>query len=108
MATDVAEILERAADLIEPEGAWVQGAFKRLREGSGVSYCYCAAGALIEVASSDSAYDEARRFLNAQLPRPSDPEDSAVIAFNDADGRTQAEVVAALREAAAKARSVSA
>jgi hypothetical protein len=34
--TDLADILNAAADLLEPEGAWIQGAFGRDEDGRAV------------------------------------------------------------------------
>lgn len=101
----VADVLARAADLIEPEGAWTQGEFARDEWGMGLedplapaACSWCAWGAIIHVVGEDEggdvpAYGELSRTVGAPIP-----------AFNDAEGRTQAEVVAALRAAAAKAR----
>jgi len=82
------EILSKAADLIEPEGKWVQGAYS---DGRGA---YCMLGAL-DVACNDSrlitpcmeAIRESINFCN-------------IAAWNDAHNRIQAEVVSALRKAA--------
>lgn len=105
-AKSVADILDAAADLIEPEGAWTQGAFARHRSGNPIgplesnAACWCASGAIQRA-------DSRRRFS----PAWEDFNDYAVslgflhmAAFNDAPERTQAEVVAALRAAAEKAR----
>lgn len=102
----VADVLDRAADLLTPEGAWTQGAFGRDANGEpcGLSQleravCYCLVGATDAAASDDlnlsCAADDA---LSALLGERS------VSTWNDAPERTQAEVVAKLREAADLAR----
>jgi hypothetical protein len=104
----VAEILDAAADLIEPEGAWTQKANARDAGGEKVSAlgsaatCFCMAGALIRASGGEYP----KTFVEAVLPEPSSPYHDWLVAFNDAPGRTQAEVVAKLREAAAAARAV--
>lgn len=112
------EVLSKAADLIEPEGAWTQGAQARNKRGQRVAdsaknaVCFCASGAIWRAArkagvaglssSGGSIINDAHvalstvingRSLSARIPD-----------WNDAPERTQAEVVAALRQAAAKAR----
>lgn len=105
----IADILDRAADLIEPEGAWVQGPFARDAAGNDLfdgrdegacAWCICGA---VEAATRDCRDLEfkAQHFLaslfddDSYLPQ---------IAWNEEEGRTQTEVVAKLREAASKAR----
>lgn len=101
----VADVLDRAADLIEPEGAWTQGALVRDRQGNALRVsdkgrsCYCMAGALVAAGGPWSA---AWSFLDNILPEQRDSNRTA--AFNDAPERTQAEVVEKLREAASLAR----
>jgi hypothetical protein len=102
--SEIADILDKAADLIEPEGAWCQRDYARnadglvtgLSEFRGPATCWCIAGATAKVdpqARGASADGFLQEFLGVH---PS--------VWNDAPGRTQAEVVAKLREAAAKAR----
>ena len=93
----VADVLERAADLIEPEGKWTQGKY-----GSHDS-CMCAKGAIYHVGAWDERADEALEAVYAILPSTGIISDR-LVAWNDAPERTQAEVVAKLREAAALAR----
>jgi len=103
------EVLAKAADLIEPEGRWTQGAFARSRPGKknvvGTVWprkrvCWCARGALFEVVGSSPVAldvigeDYLERAIGGEV----------VPAFNDEPERTQAEVVAALRKAAKLAR----
>lgn len=112
----VADILRRAAELIEPEGAWTQKAFSRNADGSvdkdgeddepdGIAespVCWCALGAIATAAGHDlfgRGYPLAglvkevelglRQVVNRDIPT-----------WNDEPDRQQDEVVAALREAA--------
>lgn len=92
---NVSEILNKAADLIEPQGAWVQG--KWSTDGG---KCLCAEGA-IAIAAELSFFtavegSPAGRALAEFIGDP-------IPVWNDAPDRTQAEVVAALRAAARKA-----
>jgi len=113
----VADVLERAADRLEQPYAWTQGAFSRNADGSadldedGLAasnpVCWCAMGSIAQtvgvdplapwVWSSTSVQGDAYRFLSGHLGID-------VADWNDAPERTQAEVVAKLREAAAIAR----
>jgi hypothetical protein len=95
----VADILNKAADLIEPEGAWTQGAWQRGRSGREVkpdsprAVCWCVGGAIEHVSSigiGSAAMTELRDHLSVMF----------ISEWNDAPERTQAEVVAKLREAA--------
>lgn len=100
-AMTVADVLDRAADRIEPEGAWGQGEYKS------IAGRFCVLGALAYVAgvnpndpwtghlASDARYELAE-VLPVACHEVSD--------WNDAPERTQPEVVAKLREAAALAR----
>lgn len=98
---NVSEILNKAADLIEPEGAWTQGTWARTANGSddaaiGEDVCWCAYGAIRRASEfvndlSDECVEKVRQLVGD------------VITWNDAPERTQAEVVAALRAAAQKA-----
>lgn len=103
---DIADILERAADLIEPEGAWTTEADARDAVGmetgifDGDASCFCMAGAIWHVAEPGDRW-RAMEFVREHLGV------EEVMDFNDEEGRTQAEVVTALREAAAKAREAS-
>ncbi len=99
------EILSAAADLIEPEGAWTQGAYARLEGGlSGYGFepgvlCRCAVGGVYGAIGGFPAEDIASFFRHT-------PHESIghFQLWNDAPERTQAEVVTALRQAAEKAR----
>lgn len=112
---DLAEIFTRAADLLEPEGAWTQGAFSRNADGSvdhggdedpdGVAdnpVCWCLLGAMAKVSGYDlvrgpypfsGPLKQATRTLRAFTGN--DPSE-----WNDAPGRRQEDVVAILRKAA--------
>lgn len=108
----IADVLDKAADLIEPKGRWAQGAY--IRDGMGhlliraePNACFCVLGALAE-ASGIRPYkpwdghdaDRAREPLAETIGITV----HEIPEWNDAPERTQAEVVAKLREAAAKAR----
>lgn len=101
----IADVLERAAELLSRPGAWTQGTLfrdakgKELQVSSAGKSCFCMAGALVECGGPWSA---AWSFLDDILPKAD--KGNATAAFNDASGRTQDEVVAKLREAAALAR----
>jgi len=104
----VADVLERAADLIGPEGAWTQGAYARTADAEYLdaglipsdATCFCAAGAIARVAGSAGMFSYADRVgLVAGFGHG-----TSIIGWNDDPERTQAEVVAKLREAAALAR----
>jgi hypothetical protein len=85
----VPEVLRAAAGLIEPEGAWVDG-----WSGNNKT-CFCAVSAIRSASGhrgiiADPAIDALRDSLGVRF----------VVGWNDVPGRTQAEVVAALRKAA--------
>lgn len=99
MALLPSEVLAKAADLIEPEGRWMQGEWQ-----DGPRQCFCAEGAMAEIAQvSPCLMDEhsASRFLERAAGIPW----FGVPTWNDQPGRTQAEVVATLRKASELARS---
>jgi hypothetical protein len=116
----IADILDRAADLIEPEGWWCQEAFARDSFGESVhpsspdAVCFCATGAVTRAAGN--RHVERHKALQVLANDFSPPPEflghiggnryvSAMAAWNDAPERTQSEVVSKLREAAALARS---
>jgi hypothetical protein len=119
----VAAVLERAADLIEPEGKWTQGDSardangNRLRAGTEEgAVCWCVLGAISKVVGHPASllFGAAQKALASVLPSEilpifDDDGDELPIeaSWNDAPERTQAEVVAKLREAAALAKAVS-
>lgn len=99
----VSEILDKAADLIEPEGAWTRNALARRPDGHLIgpleegATCWCLYGALDRV-TGVSGYDgQAATALSNVI-------DDYVSEWNDRPARTQQEVVTALREAARKER----
>lgn len=102
----VADVLERAASLIEPEGAWCQGrtaldASKNIVPAtSAKAVCWCAFGAIARIAPGLNEKYAAEQALRKQARVPT------ISAWNDAQGRTQSEVVAMFRSAALKARAV--
>jgi hypothetical protein len=102
----VAEVLERAADLLSKPGAWTQGAFVRNAcgdvtgfscfRGRPVSFCIMGATGWVCRDLDEFIDHDADDFLTEYLGTPLDK-------WNDAPGRTQAEVVEALRGAALRA-----
>jgi len=101
----VADVLDAAADLLEKPGAWTQGDYARNRFGGKLgdgrkpeATCWCAIGALEKVTGSLIGNHYAAPLIeviggNGRIDQ-----------WNDAPGRTQSEVVAALRAAATSAR----
>jgi len=110
----VAEVLERAADLIEPEGAWASGTKTLEADGSEqLDYYKEAQAASWTIVSAISV--AAKRYPGRYNPEGARACTAALrffqrvtgqhpYDFNIAPERTQAEVVAKLREAAALAR----
>lgn len=101
----VADVLDAAADLIEPEGAWGQGAFARGSQGQPIgpfspyATCFCLRGALVRVGAINARAENSPATLALGFNSS-----SRLVSWNDAPGRTQSEVVAALRAAATSAR----
>lgn len=104
MSDAVADVLERAADLIEPEGRWTQGVLAKSAGGVPVApehdcaVCWCASGAIIRI-SGDRLPKAAWYALKCIIGLG-----EIIPSWNDAPERTQSEVVAKLREAAKLAR----
>lgn len=97
----IADILDRAADLIEPEGAWTQG-----RWTADDFSCRCAEGAIAHAANISPlciGSHPAAIALADVLGLPNAYQ-GGIALWNDDQSRTQAEVVAALRQAAAAER----
>lgn len=101
----VREVLHRAADLLEEFG-WCQGYFAEdsagewVEEDDAAAVAFCASGALLRaMADLNAPY---MRSTNELLKTP--PGFSHTPEWNDAPGRTKAEVVACLREAAEASR----
>ena len=114
MAT-VSEILTKAADLLEKPGAWTQGDYARNYVGEGYSdyiadradeggtfepVCFCTIGALNHVRGKEA---DAALWGELRNPVVSVVGEINIADWNDTPGRTQAEVVAALRTAASQA-----
>lgn len=102
------QVLDAAADLIEPEGAWTQGAYGRDGYGVGLderelseAKCFCVSGAIIRVGDGNELWRACLRNFEAAVGDGF----RSFIQWNDAPERTQAEVVSALRKAADIARS---
>jgi len=107
----VADILAAAAALIEPEGRWTQGAASKSKTGlpdddnriRRDAVCWCAWGAILKASGETRIVGASERAkaagLHVDLLVGTD-----VTVWNDRPERTQAEVVAALRAAAEKAR----
>ena len=101
------KILTQAADLIEPEGRWTQGAAARNAAGVPVyistdAACYCAMGAMALVAGAiDEDITDKVGWFEAVCAVQDIAHCVLLTDWNDASGRTQAEVVATLRAAAA-------
>lgn len=98
------EVLRKAADRVEPEGRWTQGAAARTANGSGVCWdnqtavCWCTVGAFTLEADQDDALDTSvRGYIKRAIGMN---EFGHISLWNDQPSRTQSEVVAALRKAA--------
>lgn len=93
------QVLDAAADLIEPDGAWTQYAAARDADGRGVvatsgnACSWCPSGAILAAACSTvvafTAHNQFVRHIGT----------SDIPFWNDRLGRAQGDVVAALREA---------
>lgn len=109
VALKPSEVLERAAALIEPAGRWIKRDYARYSRRGRLSVdptdpragCFCLRGAVWCVEGCPDG--ATRRFLDRYFHTISGG--FSPVAFNDDAGRTQAEVVTALREAADLARS---
>ena len=99
------EVLDRAADLIEPEGRWTQGCLARTADGDPVlernrkAVCWCLVGSIHRAAENEETAYRTRDWLFAHFD-----DGWTEASWNDDPTRTQAEVVAKLREGAALAR----
>lgn len=100
----VPEILNAAADLLEKPGAWTQGTFARSEDGQRVDMwsqeakCFCV-GAAIQRIEGRHRYGAWNRFDGLTRQRGF----RHMAEWNDDPKRTQAEVVATLRQAAERA-----
>ena len=105
-ALTVAEVLNAAADLLERPNAWAQWIWAKGANGQPVwvgndekAVCWCIEGAFERIVGHRDFYQ--LRF--AARDAFSAANGDSPIAYNDAPGRTQSEVVAALRRAAQQA-----
>ena len=100
-----AEILRAAAELVERPGAWTQGELARCESGQADHFdapsaaCWCAMGAVFHVAQKSCIWDSTVD-ARAALLRQIQPIES-IAGWNDAPGRTAAEVACLMRRAAA-------
>lgn len=102
------QVLTRAADILEPEGRWLQGSYGAWHDnglppiGTARYTCFCLVGALSEatrqlsdeILRQSMLHARAEPYVQQAIGEPN------IVAWNDRPGRTQAEVVAALRAAA--------
>lgn len=101
------EILDKAADLIEPKGAWTQGWFGRDSGGREIhrvakAKCFCTIGAMLAAEGHDGFRRWPDRLASEYLHLAAGIHH--IPNWNDYPARTQAEVVTALRQAAELAR----
>lgn len=106
MTAPVSQVLSEAADLLEKPGAWTQKALSRDASGrlvhpfSAGACSFCMAGAIGRVVGTGSVYCEetlpAMDFVEGILDR--------IPSYNDHPRRTQGQIVATLRRAAALAK----
>ena len=104
----VADTLDAAAELLSKPGAWTQGAYARDADGEDLldandnlmvppeAVCFCLYGAVAYIEDDTVRGGEACQYLERL--------GISATEWNDEPERTQDEVVAKLREAAAKAR----
>lgn len=96
----ISDVLNKAADLIEPRGRWTQGHYARTKSGdicssydrSAVSWC--AIGAIMRIGGKGDVAWDAEGRLEAFTGGES------VGMWNDKSSRRKRDVIAALREAA--------
>lgn len=98
------DIMEKAAEIVSR--GWTQRIFTNSARS-----CFCVRGALSVAAGAQmltEGHKPSERLLAKVIsgvsPRSDVAAENSLVAWNDAPGRTQAEVVAKLREAAALAR----
>ncbi len=98
----IADVLERAADMIEPEWAWTRAFYS-----NSAKTCFCVVGAIAHVLGTEPADAETwiiQNRIGSKLLGIG--RDGWLISWNAS--LSQPEVVAKLREAASKAREQSA
>lgn len=104
----VSEVLDKAADLLTPEGAWIRGSYARFgnNHASRILHprakCFCVLGAVARAAGTESLGNPLVYDARQPLRQASGRFDLTI--WNDDPKTTQAEVVAALRRAAQLAR----
>lgn len=104
------QVLDAAADLIKPEGAWTTCGYARTARGALVgpleeaAVCWCAKGAISRAAGEHHTHRAQRLWVTAAKSIVRTHDDGVLAQWNDAPERTQAEVVQALRDAAELAR----
>jgi hypothetical protein len=104
--TTTREVLIAAKALIDTPEKWCQGAYMRDRNGARCCLTakdavkWCGLGAIGAVTCSHSEYSEAINLLNRAVPVG---HGSPYFAWQDAPGRTHAEVMAAFDEAIRRA-----
>lgn len=105
-AKTVAEVLNAAADLITPKGAWIQSQYAADLDGlkceptSDRAACFCLVGAVSRISGIDPGNVEAGPLAAAIKPYAEAAYKYGLAHWNDSEYRTQAQVVAALRAAA--------
>lgn len=110
--SETIKTLRAARYLIEKPEAWIKKYYRAYRtlagrviENPSSFNCYCLAGAIEDASGYESyeAYEAIRKVIGAEeLPDDGPPEDdSDIVRWNDADGRTHSEVVSVLDKAIA-------
>lgn len=103
------EVLDRAADLIEPRRAWIRGDLARDARGflrdplEPEATCWCVAGAIVR-AAGDPDMSPYRNAIVKRLEALVSP-GALIWKWNDDEKRRKPQVVSALRKAAELARS---
>lgn len=98
------EVLVEARRILTPDGAWTQEHEARNALGGECDYddeaavCWCVDGAL-SLAATDSDGNRAAAYDGAWYALPVPADSDSPVAWNDAPGRTQAEVLELLDRA---------
>lgn len=102
-------MIPKLTDVLSDETKWTQGTFARDAEGTSCGWssptaaCWCLDGALGTLPSR--RYEEYRKAVCHAIRKlhptftPDEPDDDFVVSFNDAPGRTFAEVYAVAKRA---------
>jgi hypothetical protein len=108
MTNKVADVLERAADLIETVGHCKRRQWEFISPDYSTPVAYCAVGAITTASDGLIANQGAIHVLKAEIYGPRKPGDwtfrESIPRWNDDDDRTPAEVIDMLRQAAKTAR----